>query len=110
MLVLDQTMRPVDRVDALRLYEVRSQRMTTMVRIWGKLVAYVPERCRSYYQWALVIAYRRGQHVSVHQMIPPHLRIVLFSRWELGVVLGNWLLGLRLGQPLAWLRPLHKPA
>jgi len=35
------------------------------------------------------------------------LRVMLFSRWEVGLVLGYWLLGLRLGQPLVWLRRLQ---
>jgi hypothetical protein len=50
----------------------------------------------------VVAIYRRGQRLSVHQIAPPHLRLVLFSRWEFGLILGHWLLGLKLGQPLVW--------
>ena len=65
---------------------------------------YLPHNHRAYYDWALVASYRPAQHISVYQFSPAHLRIVLFSRWEFGMILGNWLLGLRLGQPLAWFR------
>jgi hypothetical protein len=104
MLVLDQAHQPVDRVATFWPYRVERTGMLTVVRLLGKLVAYVPHERRSFYQWAVVASYRRGQHLSVHQIAPPHLRMVLFSRWEFGLILGHWLLGLKLGQPLAWVK------
>ena len=107
MLVLGEALQPVDRIAPYILKQVERERMATIVRLFGNLVAYLPHNRRAYYAWAFILTYRPAQHISVYQFSPPHLRVILFSRWEFGLILGNWLLGLRLGQPLAWIKRLQ---
>ncbi|MCD6520258.1 MAG: hypothetical protein J7M05_10100 [Anaerolineae bacterium] len=107
MLVLNEAYQPVDRVAPFIWRHVEEERMTKIIRLFGKLVAYLPHNRRAYYRWAIVISYRPAQYISVYQFSPPYLRIVLFSRWEIGLILGYWLLGLRLGQPLAWIKKVQ---
>ncbi len=104
MIVLDERYQPVDRVTTFIWKQVSTERSAKVVRLFGKLVAYLPESRRSFYAWSLAISVRSGQQLSVHQFSPPHLRLIFFSRWEFGLVLGSWLLGLQLRQPLAWVR------
>ena len=104
MLVLDEALHPVDRIAPHLLSKVERERSATVVHLFGRLVAYLPHNRRAYYDWAMVVSYRPAQHISVYQFSPAHLRIVLFSKWEMGLILGSWLLGLRLGQPLAWFK------
>jgi hypothetical protein len=104
MLVLNEAYEPVDRIRPLLWHNREQDRLTTIIRLVGRLVAYMPHDCRAYYRWALIVTYRPAQHISVYQFSPAQLRLILFSRWELGVILGSWLLGLRLRQPLAWFR------
>jgi hypothetical protein len=107
MLILDAQHQPIGRVTSFLWRNVEQERMTTIVRLFGRLIAYLPHTQRAYYAWALTLTYRPTQHLSVHQLSPAHLRVTLFSRWEVGLILGYWLLGLRLGQPLVWLRRLQ---
>lgn len=107
MIVLDQGFKPVDKVAPFVLKRVETERMTTFVYLLGRLVAYLPHSRRAYYAWALVLTHRPAQHISSRQYSPPHLRLILFSRWEIGLILGNWLLGFRLGQPLMWVKRLQ---
>ena len=107
MIVVDEALRPVDRVAPFIWKRVERERMTTIVYLLGRLIAYLPHRRRAYYNWAISAMYRPAQHISVHQFSPPHLRMVLLSRWEFGLILGSWLLGVKLGQPLAWLRRIQ---
>jgi hypothetical protein len=104
MIVLDESYQPVDRVATFIWKQSSTERSARVVRLFGRLVAYLPETRRAFYSWSLAVSVRGAQQISVHQYSPPHLRLVLFSRWELGLVLGNWLLGLQLRQPLAWVR------
>lgn len=104
MLILDEENQPVARLVPFIWKRVEHEHGATIIRLFGTLVAYLPHLRRSYYAWRVVITYRPAQHISVYQFSPPHLRVILFSRWEFGLVLGYWLLGLRLGQPLVWLR------
>lgn len=107
MLVLNEEYHPVDKVASFVWYRIERERMTTFVYLLGKLVAYLPHNHRAYYQWLLVLTYRPAQHISVYQFSPRHLRVIIASRWELGIVLGSWGLGLRLRQPLFWLKRVH---
>ena len=107
MLVLNQEYRPVDRIASFVWHRMDHERMTTFVYLLGKLVAYLPSNQRCYYNWLLIITYRPSQHISARQFSPAHLRLVVGARWELGFILDNWLLGLRLHQPLVWVKRLH---
>lgn len=107
MLVINDEYVAIDRVATVLAYRVDRERMTTFVRFFGRLVAYLPHLRRAHYEWLLVIGYRPAQYVSVHQFYPPQLRVAVFSRWEFGLVLGYWGLGMRLGQPLVWLKRLN---
>lgn len=107
MIVLDEAHEPVDRISAFLWMRTKRERMSRFLYLLGKLVAYLPQEGRAYYAWALILSYRPAQEISARQFSPPHLRIILFSRWELGLILGHWLLGLRLGQPLIWFRRLE---
>jgi hypothetical protein len=107
MIVLDEGNCPVDRVAPFIWKSVEHERMTTTLRLYGKLIAYLPCARRSYYAWTLVLSYRPAQQISVYQFSPSHLRVMLFARWEFGLILGSWLMGLRLGQPLVWLKRLQ---
>jgi hypothetical protein len=107
MLILSEENRPLDRVAPFVWCQVDHERMTTVIRLFGKLIAYLPQSKRSYYAWNAVVSFRPEQRISVYQFSPSHLRVVLFGRWEMGFVLGSWLLGLRLGQPLVWLKRLQ---
>lgn len=104
MLILNDAHHPVDRVASFIWKRVERERMTTIIRLFGSLIAYLPQSKRSYYAWQLVITYRPAQYISAYQFSPSHLRLIFFSRWELGLVLGHWLLGAKLGQPLVWLK------
>ena len=107
MFILDEEQQLVHRLAPFIWRSTDHQRAATTLRFLGQLVAYLPQLQRSYYTWALVITYRPAQHLSVYQISPPHLRVTLFSRWEFGLILGYWLLGLRLGQPLVWVKRLQ---
>jgi hypothetical protein len=107
MLILNEQYRPVDRVASFIWLRVDRERTTTLWRLGGRLVAYLPQTRRAYYTWALVISYTPAQHLSAYQFVPPQVRLILGARWELGLVLGYWTLGLRLGQPLAWIKRLQ---
>lgn len=107
MLVLDQSLQPVDKVASFVVKRVERQRMTTLIYLLGKLVAYLPHNQRAYYAWSLILTFRPAQHLSVSQFSPAHARLILFSRWEIGVILGSWWLGLRMGQPLLWVKRLQ---
>ncbi|NLG29214.1 MAG: hypothetical protein GX557_14990 [Chloroflexi bacterium] len=107
MLILNEENQPLDRVSPFLWARVEHERMSTIVRLLGKLIAYLPMSGRSYYAWGLVITFRPAQRISLDQFSPSHLRLILGGRWEAGFVLGSWLLGLELGQPLVWLRRLQ---
>jgi len=107
MLVLDEAFQPIDRIAPVVWRSVERERMTTIVRLFGRLMAYLPHNRRAYYNWLLVLTYRPAQSISVYQFSPAHARIVLFSHWEIGIILGSWLLGVKLGQPLAWCKKLQ---
>lgn len=107
MLVLNEVFEPIDRVSSIVFKHVEQERMTKIIRLFGKLVAYLPHNRRAYYNWLLILSYRPAQAISVYQFSPPHLRVVLLSRWEFGLILGSWSLGLRLRQPLAWFKRLQ---
>jgi len=53
------------------------------------------------------VDYTPAQRISMYQFSPPQARVMLFSRWEFGLVLGYWHLGRQLKQPLLWLKPLQ---
>jgi hypothetical protein len=110
MIVLDEANEPVDRIDSFLWMRTKRERMTRFVYLLGKLIAYLPHDRRAYYAWLLILSYRPAQQISARQFSPPHLRVILFSRWELGLILGHWGLGLRLGQPLVWFRRLQPAA
>lgn len=107
MLVLDEAFQPIDRVVPFIWKLIEHERMTTVIRLFGRLIAYLPHKGRAYYNWGIIFSYRPAQHISFHQFSPPHLRVILFSRWELGLILGYWVLGLKLGQPLVWFKRLQ---
>ena len=107
MLILSDEMRPMDRVAAFVWQTVEKERQATIIRLLGRLVAYLPRSRRSYYEWALVLTYYPAQYISYYQFSPSQLRILLFQRWEIGLVLSNWWLGLRLAEPLFWLKRLQ---
>ena len=104
MLILNAAYEPVCRLAPVLLARRERVRTTTIVRLLGRLVAYLPEHERAYYAWLLTLTYQPAQYLSVHQFCPPHLRVRLGGRLEIGLVLKHWLLGLRLGQPLVWVR------
>ncbi len=104
MLILDEALQPVCRLAPYLFGRVERVRTATTVRLGGRLIAYLPERERAYYAWLLTLVYQPAQHLSVHQFTPSHLRIRLGGRLEVGLVLKHWLLGIRLGQPLVWVR------
>lgn len=107
MLILNDAHHPIDRVASFIWKRVEHERMTTIIRLFGTLIAYLPHSRRAYYAWQVVLTYRPAQYISVYQFSPPHMRLILFSRWEVGIILGHWLLGFRLGQPLLWLKRLQ---
>lgn len=107
MLILNDEMRPVDRVVSFVWRNVETKRQATIIRLLGSLVAYLPRSRRSYYDWAIVITYYPAQHLSYYHFSPSQLKILLFRRWEIGMVLSNWWLGLRLAEPLFWLKRLQ---
>ena len=107
MLILNDENRAIDRVAPFVLKRVEHERMAIVLRLFGRLIAYLPHSRRSYYAWSVVISYRPAQHISVYQFSPPHLRVILFSHWELGLILGYWWLGLKLRRPLVWLKRLQ---
>jgi hypothetical protein len=107
MLILDTENRPVDRLSTFIVARAERQRLATVLYLGGRLVAYSPQAQQSYYQWSLVLIYRPSQYFSVWQFSPPSLRVIFLSRWECGLVLGHWIMGLRLRQPLLWLRKLQ---
>ena len=107
MLVLDQGYKPVDKVASFVMQRSEKKRQTTFVYLFGKLMAYMPHSHRAIYSWLLILSYRPAQYFTASQFSPPHLRIVVSSKWELGLVLGHWGLGLKLGQPLLWFKRLR---
>ena len=107
MLILDTENRPIDRVSTFILARVERKRTASVLHLVGRLVAYSPQAQHSYYHWSFILMYRPSQYFSVWQFSPPSLRAILFSRWECGLVLGHWITGLRLKQPLFWLRKLQ---
>lgn len=113
MLIIDEDNRPLGSVPTFRTREVERRPTTTVVRLFGRLAAYVPHRHRAYYSWGVVFSYRPAELLSVHQYRPSYLKVLLLGRYELGLILRDWLLGLRLGQPLVWVKrqePLPVPA
>lgn len=107
MLVINEDYMAVDRVATFIAFRADRERMTTVWRFFGRLVAYLPHLRRAHYAWLFAVSYRPAQYVSVHQFYPPQLRVALLGRLEFGLVLGYWVLGLRLGQPLIWLKRLQ---
>ena len=107
MLVLNEEFRPIDKVSGFRWRHVECERMTTYLYLFGRLVAYLPDTHRTYYRWAVIASYRPAQHISAYQYSPPHFRLILSSKVEIGVILGNWALGLRLGERLFWMKRLQ---
>lgn len=106
MLILDAQSQPVDRVEPFLWWRVTKERSATVIRLFGRLVAYLPETHCAHYAWSVALSYRAMQRVSVDQLAPPYVRVALLSRWEVGLVLGCWLTGLRLRQPVVWVRRL----
>ncbi len=104
MLILDEAYQPVRRLAPFLFGRIERAESGTVTRLLGRLVAYVPPHERAYYAWVLSVAYRPARHVSERQFSPPYVRICLWGRFEFGVVLSHWLLGLQLGQPLVWCR------
>ena len=104
MLILNSAYEPVCRLAPILLARRERARTATVVRLLGRLVAYLPERERAFYAWLLTVSYQPAQYLSVRQFSPPHVRLRLGGRLEIGLVLNHWLLGLRLGQPLVWVR------
>ena len=107
MLILDTENRPVDRVSTFILVRVERKRMATVLHVGGRLVAYSPQVQQRHYLWSLVLIYRPAQYLTVWQFSPPSLRLILGSRWDCGLVLGHWITGLRLRQPLLWFRKVQ---
>ena len=106
MVALQQAFGSV-RVAPFVTYQITEERMTKIVRLFGRLVAYAPRSRRAYYRWLLILTFRPQQRISYTQFSPAHMRIVLCGKWELGLILGSWFLGLKLGQPLAWVKRLQ---
>jgi len=104
MLILDEAYQPVRRLAPVLLGSRERAEAGTVLRLLGRLVAYVPATECAYYAWLLSIAYRPARRLSERQFSPPFLRVCLSGRYELGIVLGHWLLGMELGQPLVWCR------
>ena len=104
MLVLDSSFQPIDRLRPFVWLRRDMERSTHSMRLFGRLVAYLPHNHRAYYNWGLIVSYRPSQQLSIHQLAPAQLRVVLLARWEVGIILGHWLLGIRLKQPLAWFK------
>jgi len=106
MVALQQAFGTV-RVAPFIAQQISEERMTKIVRLFGRLVAYAPRTQRAYYRWAFIMTFRPQQHISHTQFSPAHMRLIFFSRWEIGLILGSWFLGLKLGQPLAWVKRLQ---
>ena len=104
MLILNDVNEPVDRVAPFVWKAIQQCRTTTIVRLFGRLMAYIPDSQKAYYRWLIVLFYRPAQHISYYQFSPPYLKILLLGRIEFGLVLSHWGLGLRLGEPLVWCR------
>ena len=107
MLILSEEYQATDGFPPFIWTRVQRKPPTTIVRLFGRLTAYLPHAGRPHYTWAVVVSYTPGKEVSTYELRPPLLQVKLFSRWELGLVLGHWLLGLRLRQPLVWMRRLR---
>lgn len=107
MLVINDEYMAIDRVATFIAYRVDHDRMTTIWRFFGRLIAYLPHLRRAHYEWMFAVSYRPAQYLSIHQFSPPQLRMAFLGRWEFGLVLGYWALGWRLGQPLVWLKRLQ---
>ena len=104
MLILNEAYQPIRRLAPFLFWRAERVRGTTITRFCGRLMAYVPQHERAYYAWLLSVAYRPGRRLSARQVSPPHVRISLWGRYEFGMVLGGWLLGIELGEPLVWVR------
>ena|GEM_PF-1926831 len=107
LLILDKEEEKEYFVPVFQLKDFEVDRMTKITRLFGRLIAYLPQSRRAYYAWALTFAYRPTQHISVYQLSPAHVRITFFARWEIGAITQHGWLGLRLGQPLIWFRRLR---
>jgi len=107
MLILNERYWPIDRVPSFIWLRREQQELATVVGLFGRLIAYLPHAKRPYYTWVIAISYTPGQWLSACELHPPLLQVTLFSRWEFGLVLSDWLLGLRLNQPLVWLKRLQ---
>ncbi len=107
MLVINDEYMAVDRVATFIAFRVDRERTTTFWRFFGRLVAYLPHLRRAHYEWLFAVSYRPAQYVSVRQFCPPQLQVALLAKWEFGLVLGYWVLGMRLRQPLIWLKRLQ---
>ncbi|NLD42007.1 MAG: hypothetical protein GX657_00790 [Chloroflexi bacterium] len=104
MLILNETYQPIRWLASFLFCHSERAGEATILRFCGRLMAYVPQHERAYYAWVLSVVYRPAQRLSERQFSPSHLRVCVWGRFEFGVVLGHWLLGLRLGEPLVWLR------
>ena len=104
MLVLDQENQPVDRVAPLLWRQVEREQTTTIVRLFGRLAAYLPQARRSYYVWLLAVSYTPAQHTPIYHVSPAELRASILARWEFGMILGPWIPTLRAGRPRMWVR------
>ena len=104
MLLPNEEYRPIKSVPRFIWQRVEHGSLTTRIGLFGRLTAYLPHAKRPHYTWAIAISYAPAELISAYEFRPPLLQARLFCRWESGLVLGNWLLGLRLGQPLIWVR------
>jgi hypothetical protein len=104
MLVLSQENQAVDRVASVIWKQVERGNATIIVRLFGRLVAYLPQAKRAYYIWLVAFSYMSAQYTTPYHFSPAELRARFFGRWEFGLILGHWLLGLRSGHPPLWLK------
>mgnify|MGYP006910749415 CR=1 FL=1 len=104
MLLPNEEYRPIKSVPRFIWQRVEHGSLTTRIGLFGRLTAYLPHAKRPHYTWAIAVSYAPAKPISTHEFRPPLLQARLFSRWEFGLVLGNWLLGLRLRQPLIWVK------
>ena len=104
MFILSEECRPISSFPRFIWTRVEREPLTTTVHLFGRLTAYLPHARHPHYTWAVVISYRPGKRVWTHELRPAFLQARLFAHWEFGLVLGHWILGLRLKQPLIWVK------
>lgn len=107
MRIIDEQGRPTGTVPIVRAYQVERPPKAIVLRLLGYPVAYLPHSHRVYYNWALAFTYRPAQFLSAYQYEPSSLKVHLLGRYELGVILKEWRLGLRLGRKPVWVRRLE---